>query len=238
MRMIRKQLTVLLLLCTVSVSAQDNSGFFAAADSFFKEFVSEGKVDYSALKSDSSKLDALLTQAQGITVSIDDVANYQAFWINAYNLAVIKGIVNNFPVKSPLDINGFFDKTQYNLGGTSITLNDIENVKLRKEFPKEARVHFVLVCAGLGCPPIIAEAYTPDKLESQLQRQTELALNDPSFIRVKGKKVLLSQIFEWYKGDFTQFGSEVAFINKFRKEALPEKIRIGYYPYDWTLNGN
>jgi len=108
---------------------------------------------------------------------------------------------------------------------------------LRANFPTEARFHFVLVCAGLGCPPIINGAYLPQTLENQLQRQTELALNNPNFIKAKGKKVLLSQIFEWYKGDFTQDGkSEVEFVNQYRKEKFDAKAKVGYYPYNWTLN--
>ena len=135
-----------------------------------------------------------------------------------------------------MKIGGFFDKTTHEIGGVKTTLNDLENKLLRKVFPKEARFHFVLVCAGLGCPPIINEAYTPAKLEAQLQRQTTIALNNPNFIKVKGNKVQLSQIFEWYKGDFTQNGSEIDYINKFRKETIPSKARVSYYPYDWTLN--
>ena len=103
-------------------------------------------------------------------------------------------------------------------------------------FKKEARFHFVLVCAGLGCPPLINKAYKPSSLEAQLQRQTEIALNNPDFIKVKGNKVQLSQIFEWYKGDFTQDGTEIDYINKFRKEAISEKAKVSYYSYDWRLN--
>ena len=129
----------------------------------------------------------------------------------------------------------FFDTTKYDIGGTSITLNDIENKKLRAKF-NEPRFHFVLVCGALGCPPIISEAYTPALLDKQLQRQTTIALNNPNFIKVKGKKVQLSQIFEWYKGDFTQNGTEVDYINQFRKEAIPSKAKVSYYAYNWQLN--
>ncbi|MFT4851218.1 MAG: hypothetical protein ACI83B_003783, partial [Sediminicola sp.] len=48
--------------------------------------------------------------------------------------------------------------------------------------------------------------------------------------------VQISQIFEWYKGDFTQDGTEIEFINVFRKEAISEKAKISYYNYDWRLN--
>ena len=228
--------TLLFLSIAVSLQAQDTATFFKNADSFFKAHVRNGRVDYKAVKSNPTALNDLLKNAATIKVNPSEAATYQSFWINAYNLAVIKGVVSAYPIKSPLDIKGFFDKNTYTLGGTDITLNDIENKKLRAAFPSEARFHFVLVCAGLGCPPIIDEAYVPSKLDSQLERQTKRALNDPTFIRSKGKKVQLSQIFEWYKEDFVRNGDEISFVNKYRKEPLPENAKISYYPYDWTLN--
>lgn len=218
-------------------TAQGLTEFFSKSDDFFKTYVKNGRVDYKAVKANPEQLNHLLELADGISVSKSDVKAYQAFWINGYNLQVIKGIIDNYPVKSPLDINGFFDKTKRKIGGQQITLNDIENKLLRGNFPKEARFHFVLVCAGLGCPPIISQAYLPNTLETQLQEQTSLALNNPNFIKVKGKKVLLSQIFEWYKVDFTQNGkSEVDFLNEYRTEKIAPNTKVGYYPYDWTLN--
>ena len=107
---------------------------------------------------------------------------------------------------------------------------------LRAKFSSEARFHFVLVCAGIGCPPIINKGYRPTTLESQLQKQTVLALNNPNFIKVNKNKAQISQLFEWYKSDFEQKGSTVDFINTYRKEKLPENAKLSYYPYDWSLN--
>lgn len=232
-----KRIATLITLLLVAVSyGQSVDTFVNKADTFFNTYIKNGRVDYKTIKSNPETLNELVTLAKGVRVSKSNVKEYQAFWINAYNITVIKGIVEKYPVKGPLKINGFFDKTTHEIGGVKTTLNDLENKLLRKVFPKEARFHFVLVCAGLGCPPIINEAYTPAKLEAQLQRQTTIALNNPNFIKVKGNKVQLSQIFEWYKGDFTQNGSEIDYINKFRKETIPAKARVSYYPYDWTLN--
>jgi len=216
--------------------AQSTTEFFAKSDAFFKKHVSNGKVDYKAIKSNPEVLNQLMDMAATISVSKSNPKTFQAFYINAYNLSVITGVIKKFPTKSPLNIKGFFDKTTYTLGGKKTTLNDLENKILRKNFPKEARFHFALVCAGLGCPPIIPEAYTPALLEKQLQRQATIALNNPNFIKVKGKKVQLSQIFEWYKGDFTQNGNEIDYVNQFRKEKIPSNAKISYYPYNWKLN--
>ncbi|MBV1889280.1 MAG: DUF547 domain-containing protein [Proteobacteria bacterium] len=235
----KKIIVLLIILVSSSFTeskAQAIQPFFDGADTFFKTYIFDGKVDYQAITDAPELLNSLLEKAKKIEVSAADRAAYQAFWINAYNLLVIKGVINNYPIKSPLDKKGFFDKIKYDVANTSITLNDIENIKLRAVFEKEARFHFVLVCAGLGCPPIINRAYKPKSLETQLQKQTEIALNNSNFIKVKGDKVQISQIFEWYKGDFTKNGNEIDYINKFRKVPIPEKAKVSYYPYDWRLN--
>ena len=215
----------------------DDSGVFERSDSFFNTYVKNGRVAYADIKSNPEGLNDLLEMAKAISVDKSNANEYQAFWINGYNLLVIRGIIDNYPLKSPLDVGGFFDGTKYEIGGIKTTLNDIENKLLRKNFPKEPRFHFVLVCGGLGCPPIIDKAYMPETLDAQLEKQTKLAINDPNFIRIKKNKVQVSQIFEWYPGDFKLDGKDlVDFLNQYKSEALPEKPKISYYSYDWTLN--
>lgn len=233
-----KKIVILAVLCLISYksNAQSTDVFFTKAEAFFSKHVKSGRVAYSEIKKDTKELNEILDLAKSIEVDKAKSKEYQAFWINGYNLTVIKSIVANYPIKSPLDKVGFFDKIKHNIGGKTITLNDIENKLLRGNFPKEPRFHFVLVCAGLGCPPIINTAYKPSTLEKQLQMQTVAALNDAKFIQVNKNKVKISQIFEWYKGDFTKNGSLVDYINTYKKEKLPMKAKVSYYPYDWTLN--
>lgn len=229
---------MLFLFFTATTSAQNTSEFLAKMDVFLKEYIKDGLVDYKAIQDKPENLDALVEIARQLSVSKDKADEYQAFWINGYNLMVIKGIVDKYPVTSPMDIGGFFDKEKRHIGGKQITLNDIENGLLRGNFPEEPRFHFVLVCGALGCPPIIAEAYMPATLDRQLDEQTKKAMDDPNFIRVNKKKVKVSQIFEWYKKDFTQKGRSLAeYINTCRTEKLPEGAKVSYYEYDWTLNG-
>lgn len=236
--MFKNLLAVIFCFLTVLIgNAQHEAKFFTQADTFFNTFVKEGSVDYKSIVKDPSSINELLDIAKKINLSEDNEADYQAFWINGYNLLVIKSIVDNYPIKSPLDKNGFFDIKKHAIGGELITLNDIEHKMLRAFFPKEPRFHFVLVCAGLSCPPIIKNAYMPSTLDAQLEKQTSLALNNPEFIQVDKNKVKISQIFEWYKSDFTKDGkSLVDFINQYRTEKLPEKAKVSFYAYNWALN--
>lgn len=209
--------------------------FISDTDALLKRYVKQGRVDYTGLKA-SNDLQPLIVNIAATDLASLKGNDKKAFLINAYNLLVINQALENYPLKSVLDINGFFDAKKQNVGGRKVTLNQLEKELLLKDF-KDARLHFVLVCGALGCPPITNFAYTPVQLEAQLNKQTKLALNNPTFLRVNGSKAELSKIFEWYASDFG--GSKAAvltFINKFRDEAVPANAKVSYYAYDWTLN--
>lgn len=230
-------ITAFITLFSFEGFSQDLNVFFSKADAFFKMYVAKGKVAYSNIHKNQDDLDTILKIADGISVSKNEANNYKAFWINVYNLSVIKGIIDNYPTDSPLDNKGFFDKTTYSLAGKQITLNDIEHKLLRGQF-NDARFHFVLVCGAVGCPPLISKAYFPNILDAQLDNQTKIAING-SFLKVnyKKKRVEASQIMEWYKSDFTVNGkSEMDFINTYRTEKLEGKYKLTYFPYDWKIN--
>ena len=232
-----KYLFFLIVLISSFSFAQEPSKFFDASDAFFKKYVSNGRVKYAEIKQNPNDLYELLSQAKRVKVSTEDPDVYKAFWINAYNIGVINGIVKQFPVKSPMDIEGFFNTKTHSLGQKSVTLDDIEKKFLLGNYPDEARFHFVLVCAAKGCPPIITEAYRPESLEKQLQQQTVKAMNSSDFIKVQKDKVLLSELMKWYQQDFTKEEETlIDYVNKYRKTPIPASLKIEFYNYNWELN--
>jgi len=224
----------LLLVLIFSVSQFSIAQFFENADSFFKLYVVSDRVLYQDLLENKDELNKLTKQIAQMKVEDLSDSEKKAFYINAYNLLVIDQVVSNYPINSVMDVSGFFDKTKFVVGGEKLTLNKLEKEKLLKEY-KDPRLHFVLVCGAKGCPPITNFSYKPEKLEEQLNYQTELAINDPLFIRVTTNGVQVSQIFEWYISDFG--GSKNAslnFINNYRTSKLDGGV--SYYTYDWSLN--
>ncbi|MBC8045332.1 MAG: DUF547 domain-containing protein [Fimbriimonadaceae bacterium] len=212
----------------------DLTAYFTDANAFMNKYVNAGRVDYAAIQTDRTMLDKLVDVIASAHVSDGSADTQIAFYINAYNILTIKNVVDNMPIKSPLDVQGFFDTKKFTVAGASLTLNEIENKKLRPD----PRVHFVLVCAAKGCPKIINEAYMPDKVQAQLNAQTKKALNDPEFIKVDAtnKKVQVSQIFEWYKDDFMKSNASIReFINRYRTE-IPADYTVEFYTYNWDLN--
>lgn len=223
------------MITCMSVAGQSTDQFYKDLDGFYAKHVVNGKVDYKAISKDPKEFNTLIDKAHAIKVSQSNALDYQSFWINAYNLHVIKGIIDNYPIASPLDKKGFFDTITHSIAGQSITLNDIENNLLRKKF-NDPRFHFVLVCGAVGCPPLISESYKPATLDSQLTTQTTLAVNDKNFTRIGKNTVELSQIFEWYKGDFEQKGKTIDFLNTYLKTPLTKNTKVKYYPYNWNIN--
>jgi len=64
-----------------------------------------------------------------------------------------------------------------------------------------------------------------------------LRLNDPDFLQIDGNNVIIFEIFSWYAQDFGKSDEDLlTFINKYRKNPLPENPKLSYYTFDWTLN--
>ncbi len=231
-------LVLLLSLSFFSFQINAKGNFFKDTDNFLKKYVIDGKIDYSSIEKNREELLKLTEQIKDYSFAGKSNQEIKAFWINAYNILVIKGIIDEYPVNSPMDIPGFFDSKKHLAAGEKVTLNQIENKKIRAVY-HDARIHFVLVCAAVSCPPITNFAYQADKLDGQLQKQTIKAINDPDFIKVDKNKrtVAISEIFKWYSEDFKSNGKGyIDYINKYRKEKIPSGYKVEFYTYNWTLN--
>ena len=213
--------------------------WFQDANNFLRKYVSGGKVNYKAIKSNrTASIDPLYNKIKSVKVNSLSESERKAFYVNAYNLIVIHEVTERYPLKSVINVDGFFDKQRHNVGGEMITLNQLEKEKLIKTYD-DPRFHFVLVCAAIGCPQIDNRAYLPSTVNKQLEERTKYSLNNNYFIRYKSgkKKVEISKIFEWYEKDFTGKGQTVlSFINKYRTEKIPGSYPLAFYEYDWTLN--
>ena len=237
----KKQILIIGLLFSVLLAqATKLDLFFQDTDAFLKKYVKNGAVNYAAVKANKADIQKLIVEIEEMPVGKNPNVRSEAFYINAYNILVIQAIAKQYPVKSPMDIDGFFDKKKHKIAEEYLTLNDIENEKLRKDY-SDARLHFALVCAAKGCPKITNFAYVPDKLDAQLESQTKKAINDVTFIRVKtsSKLVLVSEIFKWYKGDFITGNDNQAlldFLNKYRTDKISSTLKVDFYPYNWQLN--
>ena len=227
-------LIVGLMLVTFGVQAQGLDLFLDQTDALLRTYVRDSRVDYAAIHKNPKILNKLVEFIETAEVDSYTDAQRKAFGINSYNIMVIKTAIDNYPISSPLKVSGFFDGVKVTIAGKKTTLNNYEKKELLDRY-KDGRLHFVLVCAAVSCPPLANFAYRPQELDEQLDDQTKAAMNNPDFIRVDdfAGTVSISKIFEWYVKDFPP--NVEAYINKYRDEKLPNS-NPSYYNYDWTLN--
>ncbi|MFQ5450167.1 MAG: DUF547 domain-containing protein [Nitrospinaceae bacterium] len=128
------------------------------------------------------------------------------------------------------------------VAGKKRTLNDIEHEILRKM--GEPRIHMAIVCASVSCPDLRKEAYSPGRLDHQLDDQVKQFLANPGKgmrIDLKNNRVYLSSIFDWFKEDFESQSGVIAFISRYVSPAGKNFLENGgfkvtYFDYNWKLN--
>ncbi len=155
-----------------------------------QDHVRSGLVDYKVLKKDP-RLDryiGMISEVDPDTLGSEDAE--KAFYINVYNAFTLKILVDNYPLSSITDLNDggliistlfkktVWDKKLVRVDGKKTTLNVIEHEILRAVY-KDFRIHFAIVCGALSCPPLLDEAYTADKLDSQLNDQGQVFFSNP-----------------------------------------------------------
>ena len=224
-------------------------------DALLRKYVDRaGYVNYTTWKTspqDVQRLDLYLASlSQGALKRSASRNAILAFWINAYNAVTVKGILHAYPIESIQDLRstlGFgydiWDDLLLIVGGTKFSLNQMEHEILRKI--KEPRIHFAIVCASVGCPKLRNEAYTDDKMESQLSANGKAFFKDQTKFRYDPKegRIHVSKILKWFGKDFGPTAADqMAAIAPYlpnestKRFARSSAARVSYLDYDWSLN--
>jgi uncharacterized membrane protein YdjX (TVP38/TMEM64 family) len=239
---------------TTPLMAQTKTVDHGAFDQLLRTHVTNGIVDYEAFaKAPTFKpYLAMLGTIDPASLGRDERL---AFWINAYNAFTIDLINTKGETQSIRNVNkslgflklkGPWSDPFITINGKALTLDNIEHDIIRKQFG-EPRIHFALVCAAMGCPPLRSEAYLATRLNEQLQDQgVKFIRQSPSKNRVDvaGKTLYVSLIFNYYKKDFGGSPQSVGkYLANWYPAGSPERafLEQGQYTftettYDWTLN--
>jgi uncharacterized membrane protein YdjX (TVP38/TMEM64 family) len=239
---------------TRPVAAQGRTVDHAAFDALLKAHVTNGIVDYDAFAK-APTFKPYLAALGAVDPAALGRDERLTFWINAYNAFTIDLIVSKGEKQSIRNVNkslgflklkGPWSDPFIKINGKLLTLDNIEHDIVRKEFG-EPRIHFALVCAAMGCPPLRSEAYVAARLNEQLQDQgVKFIRQSPSKNRVDvaGKTLYVSLIFNYYKKDFGGTEQSVGkYLAPWYPAGSPERtfLEQGQYTftqtdYDWTLN--
>lgn len=213
----------------------------------------EGKVRYDLLRTRSSALDAYIGELSKADPGSMSRPQKLAFWVNAYNAVTLDLIVDNPGISSIKELDGgeVWKTRSFTIGGETLTLDQIE--KSRALPLSDGRVHAVVNCASIGCPPLPPRPLTPGGLEGQLDAAARRWVATNAWEQ-EGPTVRLSPIFKWYAGDFEQWRKDaIPGANEAQTRALwfiaafePEKAQrqrltagafeLAWAEYDWGLN--
>jgi hypothetical protein len=145
-------------------------------------------------ENDLARLDGYLENMSRIGVSEYNRDVQRAYWINLYNALTVRVILRAYPVDSIRDISprlfsiGPWNSKQIEVEGEALTLNDIEHRILRPVW-NDARIHYALNCASLGCPNLRVRVFTGSSTERMLDRAAREFVNHPRGAQVVDGKL-------------------------------------------------
>ncbi|GMN07754.1 hypothetical protein MTsPCn5_31430 [Croceitalea sp. MTPC5] len=205
-------------------------------DQLLQKYVdNDGNVAYGSFKKDILELSAYLDLLANNAPTSNWSKNEKlAYYINLYNAATVKLILDNYPTKSIKDIKRPWGRDIVKIGDDLVSLGHIEHKVLRKM--NEPRIHFAINCASYSCPKLVNRAFTATEMEGQLKTATKDFINDTTRNQFSANEAKLSEIFKWYKGDFTTNGSLKDYINRYLDEPMTSETKIKYLKYNWNLN--
>jgi hypothetical protein len=180
----------------------------------------------------------------------------KAFWINLYNA------INILFLKPDPEIiytqHGrvlHFSTRKIEVGGHLCSLNFIEHGLLRvskirwgrgylkkpyispyeKDFrlsQPDPRIHFALNYGAISCPPV--RIYDSEKIENQLELAAISFLDSKTAFYAEENIVQVSQLFNWYLGDFGGEKGILEYLKKYQKIQEETDPMIIYNIYNWN----
>jgi hypothetical protein len=150
-----------------------------------------------------------------------------AFWINAYNLELIKIILDNYPIQSSRvlllfyppnsiqHIKGLWDQNKFIVMNEEFTLQEIEQRFFKKEL-NDPRVFFAIYYGTVSGPTLRNDAYCGPQLSQQLDEQILSNLASGQMLKLdrQNKMVYLSAILKdtWNGRYFIEkYGTDLKF---------------------------
>jgi len=198
---------------------------------------STGTVDYKNLKRKKQELIQTLDKFRTLDPNIYNSWSKEdkiAFWINAYNMQMLKIIADNYPIESarvnrlwwplnsirhipPSEVVGTakWDSCKFIVMNEEFTLSEVENRFFIKEFD-EPRAFLAVSYASVSGPPLQNVPYSGLSLNQQLDDQAKrfLATRYALEIDKQGQMVYLSAIFDatWHGDSFiSKYGTDKKF---------------------------
>ena len=237
-------------------------------DEILDIYVRDGLVYYRALKSERGRFDRYvqsLADTSAETIKSWAPERQLAFWINAYNAAVLRTVIDHYPIRgrapeypanSIRQIPGAFERATHRAGGRTFTLDALERDVIAGF--GDPRALFALGRGAMGGGRLKSEAFTSGRLDTQLTTMTSelVTRRELVFVDVQGGQLSVSPIFSWREAAFVKMADKAPEVYATRSAleravlALIDPLlvpnessflkkntfRMVFHDFDWTLN--
>ncbi len=224
-------LILLIFSSLITISAQPD---YKTISPFFKKYINKnGVVDYVLLKKRSAELEKTLSYLTKMPPLDTWHRNEKlAYWLNVYNLQMLKIIVEHHPFENMLDLydGKLWQVKCVKVGEKIYCLDEIEHDIIRREL-KEPRIHFAFFTGAVSSPVLLNEVFTPANMNQHFETLTKryIATNNN---QISESKIVISPIFKWYESDFKDI---IAFINQYSSVKIRKDAELIFADYNWNL---
>jgi len=221
----------------------------------------KGKIKFRSLQTCKPALDrfldSLASAGPGSTPNLfTDNRQAQAFWINAHNAFALRIAGEDYnpqtkPESRKISLRRL-TLTQVRIDRQQLTLSQLAE-RAKALSPNDPRVDLALFWPCKGRGELLPEAFTADRLDSQLNRVVQLALDNPNMVNVDHEhwKLLLAEpiyknrprYIEIYQQKFqTQNATMINALNMYANPSQRRRLNaaVGYpvvqLPWNASLN--
>jgi hypothetical protein len=216
---------------------------FTGYNDILKKVVSGDAVNYEALKSDPlhKELDSAVDELSKINPDqLESAQEQTCFWINTYNLLVLKAVTDLYPIDSIMSrkVPRAFNTTKFLIGATELSLQDIFKGHLIPSIAGKPEELFLTNGGAQGFPPLLDHAIVPKTLEADAAQAASSFVNNPDNAQYKRDR----KTFKWHEGLFDSAGGPHEWANKFlpssKAAALTDIQALSTYApdFNWRLN--
>lgn len=223
---------------------------FTDYDAILKKVVSGNAVNYEVLKSDpqlKKELDGAVNELSKINPDqLESAQEQTCFWINTYNLLVLKAVTDLYPINSIMQrpLPRAFNTTKFLVGATELSLQDIFKGHVIPAIAGKPEDLFLASGGAQGFPPLLDHAIVPKTLEADASQAASSFVNNPENAQYKSdrKTFILTPFLKWHEGLFDSAGGPHEWANRFlptsKAAALTDIQTISTYApdFNWRLN--
>jgi hypothetical protein len=218
---------------------------FPELEQLLKSVVKDGRVDYASAKN-SRLLEDAVRRLEAISPDrIEAPRERLCFWINAYNLLVIKEIADRFPIKSVKQLGNDPHLRKFLVGGMPYTLQEIHVNEIMPLLQGNPNAAFLICGGAVGHPQLMDHALKGSSLQSDSEAAAQRFIRNPGNVNynLEHSVVAISPWFIWYNSILSKkYGSSENLIDSYltpQQQSVFEQSMVKKSfgkDFNWNIN--